>query len=214
VCAGALAFESAVALVAERARLMQEAVPEGQGGMAAVLGLDNDQVAAVCRRASGDEVVEAANLNAPGQVVIAGHSAAVERALVLAREAGAKRSVRLAVSIPSHCSLMRLAAERLGTLLAQAPLRAPCIGVLHNVDAATHPEPEAMRQALAAQLQRPVRWAETVARMAERGIDTLIECGPGRVLAGLTKRIVSGLAAYPVFDVATLEQALIRTAQG
>jgi [acyl-carrier-protein] S-malonyltransferase len=208
VCSGSLRFESAVALVAERGRLMAEAVPEGEGAMAAVLGLEPAKVVEICEAAAQGEVVEAANLNAPEQVVIAGHAPAVERALRLAREAGAKRSVRLAVSIPSHCRSMTAAAERLAQSLEKVEFGTPTIPILHNVDAQFHQDPVAIRQALARQLYSPVRWTDTLQRLSEGGIALLVECGPGKVLVGLAKRTIPAVKSYPVFDPQTLEQAL------
>lgn len=208
VCAGALAFADAVALVAERGRLMQEAVPPGQGAMAAILGLADERVIAVCAESAGDDVVEAVNFNAPGQVVIAGDTPAVERAVAAAKAAGARRAVPLPVSVPSHCALMAPAAARLAERLAQVPLVAPRIPVLHNVDGQPRSEPAAIRTALALQLHRPVLWVATVTAMADAGVQALVECGPGKVLAGLAKRIRKDLPAHPVHDPESLRQAL------
>jgi len=209
VCAGSLGFTDAVALVAERGRLMQEAVPVGQGAMAAVLGLEDDKVVAVCAAAAQGEIVAAVNFNAPGQVVIAGTTRAVERAVTLAREKGAKRAVILPVSVPSHCQLMRPAAEQLAKRLAAVTLRTPVVPVIHNVDVAVHQRPEDIRDALIRQLYNPVRWSATIAAMRRQGITTLVECGPGKVLTGLTKRIDKQLEARPVFDSASLSTALM-----
>ncbi|HXH04002.1 MAG TPA: ACP S-malonyltransferase [Candidatus Competibacteraceae bacterium] len=209
VCAGALAFADAVALVAERGRLMQQAVPAGAGAMAAVLGLDDEAVRAACAEAAQHEVVEAVNFNAPGQVVIAGAKVAVERAIAACKARGAKRAVPLPVSVPSHCALMQPAAERLAERLATVALQTPAIPVLHNVDVATHAEPAAIRDALARQLYRPVRWVETVQAMVAQGITVTVECGPGKVLAGLNKRIHKELAALPLYDESTLQAALV-----
>jgi [acyl-carrier-protein] S-malonyltransferase len=208
VCAGSLGFEEAVALVAERGRLMQQAVPEGQGAMAAILGLEDARVADLCQAAARGRVVEPANLNAHGQVVVAGDTGAVEHVVALARQAGAKRSVRLAVSIPSHCALMKPAAERLGERLQSLAFRTPDVPVIHDVDAAMHPHPEAIKEALVAQLHRPVRWAEVMSHIQSLGVDRLVECGPGRVLAGLAKRTAVGLTTYPAYDQPTLRAAL------
>jgi len=208
VCAGALAFDDALRLVEERARRMQAAVPEGTGAMAAVLGLDDAAVKAACEQAAQGEVVSAVNFNAPGQVVIAGHSGAVERAIALAREAGAKRAVALAVSVPSHCALMRQAAEAFADSLATAGLRRPQIPVLHNVDVASYEDADSIRTALAMQVYSPVRWAETVRAMAGHNVQTLVEAGPGKVLVGLNKRIDKSMNALPVYDPATLDAAL------
>ncbi len=208
VCADALGFEDAVALVAERGRLMQEAVPAGQGAMAAILGLDDDQVRAVCAAAAQGEIVAAVNFNSPGQVVVAGHAAAVQRAMAAAKEAGAKRALALAVSAPSHCALMLPAAERLAERLATVTINAPRIPVLHNADVTSYNDAAAIRAALVRQLHQPVRWVETIQAMRARGVSKVLECGPGKVLAGLIKRIDATLVAQPVYDTATLQQAL------
>lgn len=208
VCANALAYEDAVALVAERGRLMQEAVPVGQGAMAAILGLDDDQVRAVCAVAAQGEIVAAVNFNSPGQVVVAGHAAAVQRAMAAAKEAGAKRALALAVSAPSHCALMLPAAERLAERLATVTVNTPRIPVLHNADVTAHSDAAAIRAALVRQLHQPVRWVESIQAMRARGVSKVLECGPGKVLAGLIKRIDATLAAQPVYDTATLQQAL------
>ncbi|MEW8584944.1 MAG: ACP S-malonyltransferase [Candidatus Thiodiazotropha sp.] len=208
VCAGAIAFSDAVRLVAERGRFMQEAVPEGSGGMAAILGLDDDQVKAVCSQAASGEVIEAVNFNSPGQVVVAGDKAAVDRACGLAKEAGAKRALPLPVSVPSHCALMRPAAERLGHLLSETSIAPPSIPVIHNASVELAGDPGSIREQLEAQLYSPVRWVETVQKMAASGISNLLEAGPGKVLAGLTKRIDRELVGLPLFDTKTLAQAL------
>lgn len=189
VAAGALAFSDAVAVVAERARLMQAAVPEERGAMAAVLGLDEEVVEAICREVSEDQVVAPANYNSPGQLVIAGDRAAVERATGACLEAGAKRAVKLPVSVPSHCALMAPAAEKLAQTLQEIELRMPSIPVLHNIDAAERGSPDAIREALVGQLAAPVRWTATIRKMIARKIAIVAECGPGRVLCGLGKRI-------------------------
>lgn len=208
VCAGALAFEDAVALVAERGRLMQAAVPQGTGAMAAILGPDDDKVRAICREASQGEVVAAVNFNSPGQVVVAGHAAAVERAIELAKQQGAKRAVRLPVSVPSHCELMRPAAEQLRQRLAQIEIRKPDIPVIHNADVLTHDDPKAIREALARQLFSPVRWVETIQAIGARGVKGLAECGPGKVLVGLNKRINKDMNALAIYDTSSLAEAL------
>jgi len=208
VAAGALGFADAVSLVAERGRLMQEAVPAGTGSMAAILGLDDTQVIAVCEQAAEGEVVSAVNFNANGQVVIAGHVAAVERAVNLAKEAGAKRAVVLPVSVPSHCALMKPAADKLAERLAGITLNAPQVPVINNVDVSKAGDADAIRNALVRQLYSPVRWVETIQAMEGEGVDTLIECGPGKVLVGLNKRIAKGMKALPVFDPASLEAAM------
>lgn len=208
VCAGSLRFQDGIRLVAERARLMQEAVPADVGAMAAVLGLADDQVLVVCEQATlPDQVVKAANFNAPGQVVIAGHREAVTRATELAKEAGAKRAVILPVSVPSHCPLMQPAANQFEHLLNDIEFASSTVPVIHNVDAAVHETAVSIRKALEQQLCGSVRWAESVRYMAGRGVHRFIECGPGRVLAGLNKRIVPEAQTESVFDVSSLEKA-------
>jgi [acyl-carrier-protein] S-malonyltransferase len=208
VCGGSLAFEDAIKLVAERGRLMQQAVPAGTGAMAAVLGLDDDIVRAVCSEAAAGEVVEAVNFNSPGQVVVAGHKTAVERVVELAKAKGAKRALLLPVSVPSHCALMQPAAEKLATVLEGVAIQPPQIPVINNVDVAMPTDPVAIRSALVRQLHSPVRWVETVQKMAADGVDRLIECGPGKVLVGLNKRIERNMAAQAVFDADSLAAAL------
>ncbi len=208
VAAGAIGFADAVALVAERGKLMQAAVPAGTGSMAAILGLDDDKVVDVCAHAAVGEVVSAVNFNANGQVVIAGHVAAVERAVELAKEAGAKRAVILPVSVPSHCELMKPAAEKLAERLATINVSAPQIPVINNADVSKASDADAIRDALVRQLYSPVRWVETVQAMAGEGVDTLIECGPGKVLVGLNKRIVKEMSTVALFDPAGFEAAL------
>ena len=195
VAAGALTLEAALPLVRLRANAMQSAVAEGVGAMAAILGLDDATVRAVCAEAAQGEVLEAVNFNSPGQVVIAGHKAAVERGMVLAKEKGAKRALPLPVSVPSHCALMHPAAEQLAAALADVAIHAPQIPVLHNADVMTYSNPDQIRDALARQLYSPVRWVETVQAMANDGVTLAAECGPGKVLAGLTKRIDDRVAA-------------------
>ena len=208
VCAGALDFPAAVALVAERGRRMQAAVPAGTGAMAAILGLEDAQVIELCRQAEEGEVVAAVNFNSPGQVVIAGNSTAVERAMALAKAAGAKRALPLPVSVPSHCSLMKPAAAALAASLARVDLRAPEIPVLHNVDMQARQDADAIRAALSEQLYRPVRWVETIQAMHRQGIRQCLEIGPGKVLAGLNKRIEKELETRSVYDPASLAAAL------
>lgn len=208
VAAGALDFKDAIALVAERGRLMQEAVPAGTGSMAAILGLDDAAVIDVCDKAAQGEVVSAVNFNANGQVVIAGQVAAVERAVALAKDASAKRAVVLPVSVPSHCALMKPAADKLAERLAGVTIHAPQIPVINNCDVSKASDADAIRDALVRQLYSPVRWVETIQAMAGEGVDTLIECGPGKVLVGLNKRIVKEMNAVAVFDPAGLESAL------
>jgi [acyl-carrier-protein] S-malonyltransferase len=208
VCADAISFGDAIGLVAERGRCMQEAVPAGGGAMAAILGLNDADVADVCRQAAAGGVVAAVNFNSPGQVVIAGDAAAVQRATELAKARGAKRAVALPVSVPSHCELMRPAAERFAVYLQRAAIRPPAIPVIHNVDATAHDTPEAIREALKAQLYSPVQWVRTIERMRGDGVGRLIEAGPGKVLAGLCRRIDRELEAIPVYDPPSLNAAL------
>jgi [acyl-carrier-protein] S-malonyltransferase len=208
VAAGAIDFADAVRLVAERGRLMQAAVPEGAGAMAAILGLDDDQVRAACVAGAAGEVVEPVNFNSPGQVVIAGDASAVGRAVEAAKAAGAKRALLLAVSVPSHCALMRPAAEQLAGRLAATTVRAPRTPVLHNVDVAVAADADGVRDLLARQLYSPVRWVETVQRLAADGVTLVVEAGPGKVLAGLNKRIDKNLESLAVYDPATLAAAL------
>jgi [acyl-carrier-protein] S-malonyltransferase len=208
VCGGSLVFEDAIKLVAERGRLMQEAVPAGTGAMAAVLGLDDDAVRAVCAEAAAGEVVDAVNFNSPGQVVVAGQKTAVERVVDLAKAKGAKRALLLPVSVPSHCALMQPAAEKLAKVLEDVMIETPQIPVINNVDVAMPTEPDAIRSALVRQLHSPVRWVETVQKMAADEVDRLIECGPGKVLVGLNKRIERKMAAQAVFDPKSLAAAL------
>jgi len=208
VASGVLNFADAVKLVAERGRLMQEAVPAGEGAMAAILGLDDQAVKDLCSAAAEGEVLSAVNFNAPGQVVIAGTASAIERAVVAAKDAGAKRAIPLPVSVPSHCALMEDAAEKLAEQLSSITLNVPTIPVINNVDVAAVDSTDAIQVALAKQLHQPVRWVETVQKMAADGIDTLIECGPGKVLAGLNKRISKEMTALPVFDPDSLQKAL------
>ncbi|KAA6186322.1 ACP S-malonyltransferase [Thiohalocapsa marina] len=205
--AGALDFADAVALVAERGRLMQSAVPAGEGAMAAILGLDDDAVRAVCAEQAGEQVLAAVNFNAPGQVVIAGNREAVQRGVDGAKAAGAKRALLLPVSVPSHCDLMRDAAERFAERLAQTRVSSPTIEVLHNVTVAPATTPEAIRELLARQLYSPVRWVETIRAMGERGITLAVEAGPGKVLTGLGKRIDPRIETLAVFDPAGLDKA-------
>ncbi|WP_027823511.1 ACP S-malonyltransferase [Laribacter hongkongensis] len=208
VAADSLAFADAVRLVRLRAEAMQAAVPAGTGAMAAILGLDDAAVVAVCEAAAQGEVVEPVNFNSPGQLVIAGHKAAVERACALCKEQGAKRALLLPVSVPSHCVLMQPAAEQLAAALADIEVRKPGIRVIHNADVASHDEPQAIRDALTRQLYRPVRWTETVRLLAEDGLTQQAECGPGKVLAGLGKRIDARVKTLALTDAAALEAAL------
>ncbi|WP_081911418.1 ACP S-malonyltransferase [Thioalkalivibrio sp. ALJ1] len=212
VASGVLRFPDAVRLVAERARAMQAAVPEGEGAMAAVLGLDDDAVRALCETHANGEVLEAVNLNAPGQVVIAGNVAAVERAVGAAKDAGAKRALKLPVSVPSHCALMRPAAERLQAALDNTTFNSPTIAVWQNATAAPAESAQAIKANLAAQLYRPVRWVETIRGLRELGTGVQVECGPGRVLTGLAKRIDRDLELFDVADRDTLRATIDRLA--
>ncbi len=206
-CAGAMGFADAVRLVADRGRFMQEAVPAGQGGMAAIVGLDDDQVRALCEQAAQGEVLSPVNFNSPGQVVIAGTAAAVARAVEQAKGAGAKLAKQLPVSVPSHCALMHPAAERMRERLRQLHLETPGIPVLHNAHVKSESNVDAIRDALVRQVESPVRWVETIQKMTSDGIDKLVECGPGKVLAGLNKRISKETQTLSVYDPETLRQA-------
>ena len=212
VCAGAIDFQDAVKLVELRGKLMQQAVPEGTGAMYAIIGLDNGSIIKACQNAEQGEVVSAVNFNSPGQVVIAGAKAAVERAAVLCKEAGAKRALPLAVSVPSHGALMKPAADQLAVSLESIAVKSPAVAVINNVDVKTENDAQAIRHALVRQLYSPVRWTETVEKMATNGIEVLVEIGPNKVLNGLTKRIADNLQAVSVNDPASLsavEQLLV-----
>lgn len=214
VAAGALSLADAARLVRERGRLMQEAVPAGTGGMAAVLGAEDDDVREVCTQASTDaSVVVPANFNSPGQVVIGGHADAVDRALAELAARGVRKTVKLAVSVPSHTPLMRDAARRLGEAMAPLAWRMPDRPVVQNADAASHADLEAIRDALVRQLYLPVRWTQCVQALAGAGATTLLECGPGKVLAGLAKRIDKSLSARAIGSPADFDAALSETRQ-
>lgn len=208
VCAGALDFQDTVSLVAERGRCMQSAVPAGSGAMAAILGLDDAAVAAVCEQAAAGEVVSPVNYNSPGQVVIAGRTEAVLRAMALAKEAGARRAVQLPVSVPSHCALMQPAAEQFADRLNRTVIKTPAIKVMQNVDATLHDDPDSIRENLSRQLYSPVQWVASVQAMGQQGVTRIIEAGPGKVLTGLCKRIDKTMVAAAVFDKASLTEAL------
>lgn len=208
VAAGAIAFKDAVPLVRFRAKAMQEAVPVGEGGMAAILGLSDDDVRAACAEASVAGVVEAVNFNAPAQVVIAGAKAAVEKACEIAKAKGAKRALPLPVSAPFHSSLLKPASDRLREYLASVTVKAPVIPVINNVDVAVLNDPAAIKDALVRQAASPVRWVETVQKMKADGISRVVECGPGKVLAGLVKRIDGEIVGDAIFDPASLEAVL------
>lgn len=210
VASGVISFKDAVPLVRFRAQAMQSAVPVGTGGMAAILGLDDATVIKVCAEAStvSGGVVEAVNFNAPGQVVIAGASDAVTKACELLKAAGAKRALPLPVSAPFHSSLLQPASEKLKDYLANIEFKAPAIPVINNVDVEILNDPAAIKDALVRQAAKPVRWQETIQAMAGQGITQVVECGPGKVLAGLTKRINDQLTGVPVFDEASLTEVL------
>jgi [acyl-carrier-protein] S-malonyltransferase len=208
VAAKSISFADAVRLVAERGRLMQAAVPQGQGAMAAILGLNDASVEALCAEASNEKIVTAANYNAPGQVVIAGHSEAVERAIELASARGASRAILLPVSVPVHCPLMEATADPLSKLLEELKIRAPSIPVFHNIDAQPHDDRSGLTEALCRHISQPVRWVQCVRAMADQGATLFIEMGPGRVLTGLMRRIDRDLKAQAVFDSGSLSKAL------
>jgi [acyl-carrier-protein] S-malonyltransferase len=208
VAAGVITFADALPLVRFRAQAMQEAVPMGTGAMAAILGLDDDAVHAACAEAAQGEVVEAVNFNAPSQVVIAGHKGAVERAAAAAKARGAKRAIMLPVSAPFHSSLLKPAAERLQVRMQELNFRAPQIAVVNNVDVAIANDPALIKDALARQACNPVRWVETIQSFAAQGVTHVVECGPGKVLAGMTKRIEAGLQGFAVTDPASLAQTM------
>ena len=208
VAAGVIAFKDAVPLVRFRAQAMQQAVPVGQGGMAVILGLSDEDVRAVCTAAAQGEIVEAVNFNAPAQVVIAGHKAAIERACVGAKEKGAKRALPLPVSAPFHSSLLKPASDRLREYMQGLVFAAPQIALINNVDVAIVNDPAAIKDALVRQAASPVRWVETVQKIAAEGITHVVECGPGKVLAGLTKRINDSLIGDMIVDQASLDKML------
>ncbi|MGD9953155.1 MAG: ACP S-malonyltransferase [Burkholderiales bacterium] len=208
VAAGALEFRDCLPLVRFRAQAMQDAVPEGQGAMAAILNLEDDAVRGACAEAAQGEVVEAVNFNAPGQIVIAGHKSAVARAMELCKARGAKRALPLPVSAPFHSSLMRPAADKLRGYLERVAMRAPRIEIVNNVDVEVCSSPEQIKDALVRQAAAPVRWVETIRRMKSMGVTHVVECGPGKVLGGMVKRIEGELQGYAAADKASLEQAL------
>ncbi len=208
VCAGVIAFSDAVRLVELRGKLMQDAVPEGTGAMSAIIGLDDDAIAKACEESAQGQVVSPVNYNSPGQVVIAGHKEAVERAGAACKAAGAKRALPLPVSVPSHCALMKPAAEKLAVELQNITFNAPAILVVNNVDVACATDPDEIRNALVRQLYSPVQWTKSVELMASRDITHLYEVGPGKVLTGLTKRIVDSLTASAINEPASLAAAL------
>ncbi|MCU8532995.1 ACP S-malonyltransferase [Vibrio vulnificus] len=205
VCAGVIDFQEAIKLVELRGQLMQEAVPAGTGAMYAIIGLDDEAIAKACEEAAQGDVVSPVNFNSPGQVVIAGSKDAVERAGALCKEAGAKRALPLPVSVPSHCALMKPAAEKLAVALESIEFKAPQLPVINNVDVVAETDPAKIKDALVRQLYSPVRWTESVELMSSQGVEKLLEMGPSKVLTGLTKRIVKSLEAAAVNDVASLD---------
>ncbi|MDH5389451.1 MAG: ACP S-malonyltransferase [Gammaproteobacteria bacterium] len=210
VAANSIEFTDAIKLVAERGRLMQEAVPEGEGAMAAILNLSDEQIIEICTKASSETglIAEAVNFNSPGQVVIAGNTAAVDLAIELAKEEGAKRALKLPVSVPSHSSLMKPAADQLAEILKTITIKAPEIQVIHNVDAKSHEDPDAIRDALARQLYNPVRWVETAKIIGSAGDDAIVECGPGKVLSGLSRRITKDVPTFALDTPASMQKFL------
>lgn len=204
VCAGVIDFKDGIKLVEMRGRFMQDAVPEGTGAMYAIIGLDNQSIDIACKKAAEDQIVSPVNFNSPGQVVIAGNKAAVERAGVLCKEAGAKRALPLPVSVPSHCALMKPAADKLADVLTHIEFNQPNYPVINNVNVAIETEAQTIKNALIAQLYSPVRWTESVEYMANHGVDQLVEMGPNKVLTGLTKRIVDSLSGVAVNDSVSL----------
>jgi [acyl-carrier-protein] S-malonyltransferase len=209
VCAEALSFQDAIRLVAARGKFMQEAVPVGQGALAAVIGLDDAVVVEVCKKAAiNNEVLAPANYNCPGQIVIGGDTAAVERALILAKEAGARMAKLLPVSVPSHCILMKPAAEKLKLMLDTITINQPTIPVINNVDVAVYQDANSIREGLVKQLFMPVRWVEIIQKMVQDGVDRIVECGPGKVLAGLNKRIAAEVQLSNTADINSLQALL------
>jgi len=208
VAGGSMAYRDTIKLVAMRGRLMQSAVPQGQGAMAAILGLEEDQVIEICQDAAEGEIVEAANFNTPNQIVIAGTVKAIQRAIDLAETEGAKRAIMLPVSVPSHSSLMLAADEQFSEYMQAVEIRPAVIPVMHSIDATTRSEPRDIAEAMRRQLHSPVRWVDTVQAMAERGIEQIFEFGPGKVLAGLCKRTVSDIGVIAVDSPASLENAI------
>ena len=208
VCAGSLDFIDAVQLVADRGRYMQEAVPVGEGGMAAILGLDDDAVSRLCHASAEDDVLAPVNFNSPGQVVIAGTASAVARAVSRAKEDGAKRALILPVSVPSHCDLMQVAAQRLAQRLQAVEIQPPTIPVLHNLHARPETSAKAIRETLVRQIESPVQWVKTIQAMASQGINKWVECGPGKVLTGLNKRIIKSAETHCLTDPDSIYAAL------
>ncbi len=212
VCAGVLDFSSAVNVVHQRGQFMQSAVPAGAGKMAAIVGLENYRINELCDEAAGDEIVSAANFNAPGQTVIAGHAAAVDRAMDLCKQAGAKRAIPLNVSVPSHCALMKPAADKLEQVLLTVQFKPAVIPVVQNVNAEICGNPDVIRQNLILQIYQPLQWVDSIRLIRKAGISKLVECGPGKVLSGLVKRIEPELACFGSDDCASLDSALAEMA--
>ena len=208
VCAGAIGFADAIKLVAARGHYMQQAVPKGTGAMAAILGLEDADVLAVCEQAASDDIVQAVNFNSPGQVVVAGNKSAVERATEIAKQKGAKRAVILPVSVPSHCQLMKPAADKLAQDLLNITIQPPRIKVINNVDVKSPDDANAIRDALARQLYQPVRWVEVIQAMIKTGSNPIVECGPGKVLVGLNKRIDKSVTHSAITDADSLNACL------
>lgn len=208
VCAKALKFTDAVKLVAARGQYMQDAVPVGEGALAAIVGLDDEAVKAVCANAALNDILAPANFNSPGQVVVAGHTAAVQRAIILAKEAGAKLAKQLPVSVPSHCVLMKPAAERLANLLETIDIKAPVLPVIGNADAAVYDSASSVKEGLIRQLYMPVRWVEVIQTFKKQPVNHIVECGPGKVLTGLNKRIVADVQLTNTADLANLQNIL------
>ena len=210
VAAGSIEFTDAIKLVAERGRLMQNAVPEGEGAMAAILNLTDDQIIEICQKASSETslVVEAVNFNSPGQVVIAGNTTAVDKAIEMAKEEGAKRALKLPVSVPSHSSLMKPAADQLAETLKGITIKTPEIQVIHNVDAKSHEDPDEIRDALAKQLYNPVMWVQTAKIIGSAADDAIVECGPGKVLSGLSRRITKDIPTFALDTPASMQKFL------
>ncbi|MCP4475895.1 MAG: ACP S-malonyltransferase [Gammaproteobacteria bacterium] len=205
-----IAFDEAVKLVANRAKFMQEAVPEGEGAMAAIIMLSVEQISAICAEAAEGEILAIANINERKQIVIAGHSAAIDRAIVLAKQAGAKLAKKLSVSVPSHCKLMLPAAKRLSTIIAETAIKPPTIAVINNCAVAIETAPAAIAKALLLQLHQPVRWVETIERMLQEQVTLIIECGPNRVLSGQNRRICPQMATFSLNSMESLEELLIK----
>lgn len=208
VCADAIDYNDAISLVALRGRYMQEAVKEGEGAMAAIVGLDDEKITEICALARENQTLSPANFNAIGQTVLAGETAAVDRAILMAKERGAKIAQKIPVSVPSHCSLMAPAAEKLRASLEEITIKKPKIPVLHNVDVRVSEQSEDIRHALVQQLSSPVRWVETVQHMVSLGVTRMVECGPGKVLAGLNKRIDTTITTTPISTIEGMESAL------